>query len=180
MSFSVRLADYQSRLAVKEADLKKKKKKGKEKKTKTFLFPRMDKELADQSKEGGRRIQGWTLLSSKVAWAGKPVQRMRKRASPSGEVPAVCAVFCEFLWNVRTTQSRVLCSSALHFGCQTAEELLVPVSDLMNLGASSMSMILHFHAPCFPSFPLHQLVFVRIVFVDFYIAGFYKKREKCN
>lgn len=152
MSFSVRPADYQSRLAVKEAALKKERKK-----KKTFLFPRMDKELADQTKEGVRRIRGWTLLSSKVAWAGKPVQRVRKRASSSGEVLAVWAVFCEFLWNVRTTQSRVLCISALHFGRQTAEELLVPVSDLMNLGASSMSMILHFHAACSPSFPLHQL-----------------------
>ena len=56
MSFSVRPADYQSRLAVKEAALKKERKK--EKKKKTSLFPRMDKELADQTKEGVRRIQG--------------------------------------------------------------------------------------------------------------------------
>ena len=52
MSFSVRLADYQSRLAVKEAGLKKKKKKkgkkkkkkkGKKKKKKPFFFPEWTK-----------------------------------------------------------------------------------------------------------------------------------------
>lgn len=48
MSFSVRPADYQSRLAVKEAALKERKER--KKKTKPF-FPRMDKELADQTKK---------------------------------------------------------------------------------------------------------------------------------
>ena len=86
MSFSVRPADYQSRLAVKEAALKK------QNKTK-LSFSQNGQRISSQTKEEVRRMQGWTLLSSKVAWAGKPVQRVKKRASPSGEVPALWVSF---------------------------------------------------------------------------------------
>ena len=50
MSFSVRLADYQSRLAVKEAGLKKKKKKGKEKKNKNLSFSQNGQRISRSNK----------------------------------------------------------------------------------------------------------------------------------
>lgn len=55
----------------------------------------MDKELADQTKEGVRRIQGWTLLSSKVLELGN--QREGERGPLLQEVPALCTVLRIFV-----------------------------------------------------------------------------------
>ena len=55
MSFSVRLADYQSRLAVKEAGLKKKKKKKGKKKKKNLSFSQNGQSISRSNKRRSKK-----------------------------------------------------------------------------------------------------------------------------